>query len=88
MIGHPAKADKFLEDKPYAKWHDETLWFVRSKRDKASKALPEWESLRQAASDIKATTCSSSLSNKPQPKAFTFTGLKTPKSTIRSFTEF
>ena len=56
MIGHPAKADKFLEDKPYAKWHDETLWFVRSKRDKASKALPEWESLRQAASDIKAYT--------------------------------
>jgi L-lactate dehydrogenase complex protein LldF len=53
---HPRKAAEFIADEPRAHWHDETLWFVRAKRDKAAKSLPEWERLRQQASDIKMHT--------------------------------
>ncbi len=35
---------------------DRSLWFVRQKRDNASKTLPEWEKLRVEASNIKAHT--------------------------------
>jgi L-lactate dehydrogenase complex protein LldF len=34
-------------------WHDETLWWIRQKRDKAAHGIPHWELLRQTASDIK-----------------------------------
>lgn len=50
---HPEKAAEFLKDVQKSKWHDETLWFVRDKRDKASKGIPEWEQLRELASCIK-----------------------------------
>lgn len=52
-MNHPQKAAIFLEDKDNAKWHDETLWFVRDKRDVVSKTIPEWEELRETASRIK-----------------------------------
>lgn len=52
-MSHPEKAAAFLKDQPNAKWHDETLWFVREKRDAISKSIPEWETLRTLASDIK-----------------------------------
>jgi L-lactate dehydrogenase complex protein LldF len=50
---HPENAAEFLKDSQKAKWHDETLWFVRDKRDKVSKGIPEWELLRELASGIK-----------------------------------
>lgn len=50
---HPENAAEFLKDSQKAKWHDETLWFVRDKRDKVSKGIPEWEKLRDLASGIK-----------------------------------
>jgi L-lactate dehydrogenase complex protein LldF len=50
---HPENAAEFLKDSQKAKWHDETLWFVRDKRDKVSKGIPEWEQLRNLASSIK-----------------------------------
>lgn len=52
-MSHPAKASEFLQDAAKAKWHDETLWFVRDKRDTISKTIPEWEQLRELASQIK-----------------------------------
>ncbi|ANE51394.1 lactate utilization protein B [Flavisolibacter tropicus] len=55
---HSNAAARFLKDEERATWHDETLWFVRSKRDKAAQQLPEWESLREMASGIKAHTLS------------------------------
>jgi L-lactate dehydrogenase complex protein LldF len=55
---HSKAAEAFLEDPKRARWHDETLWFVRQKRDKAAHNLPEWEELREAASAIKAHTLS------------------------------
>ncbi|MDF2159154.1 lactate utilization protein B [Algoriphagus sp. CAU 1675] len=52
-MSHPENASAFLKDQSKAKWHDETLWFVRDKRDRISKTVPEWESLRNLASQIK-----------------------------------
>ena len=50
---HPENAAEFLKDAQKSKWHDETLWFIRDKRDKVSKGIPEWEQLRELASGIK-----------------------------------
>lgn len=50
---HSELAEKFNIDEPRVNWHDETLWWIRQKRDKAVWQLPEWESLREAASQIK-----------------------------------
>lgn len=55
---HSTAAAQFLKDEKRARWHDETLWFVRAKRDKAAHQLPEWEALRERASLIKAHTLS------------------------------
>lgn len=53
---HPAEAAAFIANPKRASWHDQTLWFVRSKRDRAASTIPEWEELRQAASQIKQHT--------------------------------
>ncbi|HEX3999468.1 MAG TPA: lactate utilization protein B [Pirellulales bacterium] len=53
---HATLAAEFVADGPRAHWHDQTLWFVRAKRDKAAHQVPEWEQLREAASQIKAAT--------------------------------
>ncbi len=57
-MNHPTDAAQFLADRPRAAWHDQTLWFVRARRDKAAHGLPEWETLRQTASEIKTHTMS------------------------------
>jgi len=53
MKDHASLAEKFNEDEPRVTWHDETLWWVRAKRDRMSHSLPEWEHLRDTASQIK-----------------------------------
>jgi L-lactate dehydrogenase complex protein LldF len=55
-MSHAQKAKLFLDDKEHSKWHDKALWFVRAKRDNATKSLDEWEELRKAASNIKQHT--------------------------------
>ena len=50
---HATLAYKFNLDEPRVDWHDKTLWFVRKKRDKAAWQVPEWEQLRETASQIK-----------------------------------
>ena len=50
---HAELADEFNKDEERVNWHDETLWWIRAKRDKAAHKLPEWEELREAASNIK-----------------------------------
>lgn len=52
-MSHPVQAAEFLQDAAKSKWHDETLWFIRDKRDKISHTIPEWEELRELASKIK-----------------------------------
>lgn len=53
MKDHAERAAIFNEDEPRVNWHDETLWWIRTKRDIAVHKLPEWEQLREAASQIK-----------------------------------
>ncbi|MCA9184031.1 MAG: lactate utilization protein B [Pirellulaceae bacterium] len=53
---HPQLAASFLQDPARARWHDESLWFVRQKRDRMAHAVPEWEKLREHASQIKQHT--------------------------------
>ncbi|MEO7047680.1 MAG: lactate utilization protein B [Ferruginibacter sp.] len=50
---HAKAARQFIKDEPRTDWHDETLWFIREKRDKAAHGIPEWEQLREWASNIK-----------------------------------
>ena len=57
-LNHADAASLFIKDNERTNWHDETLWFVRSKRDVAVQQVPEWEQLRKLASDIKDHTLS------------------------------
>ena len=57
-IEHAQAAEKFIADESRTDWHDETLWLVREKRDKAAHGIPEWEQLREWASQIKNHTLS------------------------------
>lgn len=50
---HSGKAAVFNRDEARVNWHDETLWFVREKRDRAANEIAEWEDLREIASRIK-----------------------------------
>ncbi|MBK0378721.1 lactate utilization protein B [Mucilaginibacter segetis] len=55
---HAELATEFNKDEERVDWHDETLWWVRQKRDKAAHQLPEWEYLRDTASKIKENVLS------------------------------
>lgn len=57
-MSHPKRAEVFTRDAERTTWHDETLWFVRQKRDKAVYAVPEFQELRELASQIKMHTLS------------------------------
>jgi L-lactate dehydrogenase complex protein LldF len=62
MKSHADAAEAFIKDEARTDWHDETLWFVRKKRDFAAHGVPEWEKLREWGSQIKNHTLSN-LSN-------------------------
>ena len=55
---HAALAAGFIKDEERVNWHDGALWYIRAKRDLASKKIPEWEQLREAASAIKRNVIS------------------------------
>lgn len=55
---HADRSDLFLLDAERTSWHDETLWLVRQKRDQAVYATPEFQALRELASQIKDHTLS------------------------------
>ena len=57
-MSHPREAARFLANQERAHWHDGALWFVRAKRDRAARAVPDWEELRTRAEAIKAHTLS------------------------------
>lgn len=50
---HADFAERFNRDEARVNWHDKTLWFIREKRDRAAAQIPEWEQLRETASQIK-----------------------------------
>ncbi len=53
MKGHAEAAKKFNADEAYVNWHDQSLWHVRQKRDRAANRIKGWEQLRTLASGIK-----------------------------------
>ncbi|MBC8084530.1 MAG: lactate utilization protein [Hymenobacter sp.] len=57
-MNHATRAEKFIGDADRTTWHDETLWLVRTKRDQAVYAVPEFQELRELASQIKDHTLS------------------------------
>lgn len=57
-MNHSTAAEAFIEDEARTDWHDGALWFVRYKRDNAVKKVPEWEELREIASQTKANVLS------------------------------
>ncbi|XZE52218.1 lactate utilization protein B [Planctomycetaceae bacterium SH139] len=56
IVEHPQAAAEFVANRERTKWHDSALWFVREKRDRAAKSVPEWELLRESAATIKRHT--------------------------------
>jgi L-lactate dehydrogenase complex protein LldF len=50
---HAELAEVFNKDEDRVDWHDETLWWIRQKRDLSVHKIPEWELLRDTASQIK-----------------------------------
>ena len=52
-MGHVSRAREFVADSARTRWHDEALWFVRAKRDRAADDVPDWEALRSQAGRIK-----------------------------------
>ena len=55
-IEHAVDAAQFISNDERTHWHDQALWFVRAKRDKAAGAIQEWEHLRSLAAQIKRHT--------------------------------
>ncbi|MCB0576320.1 MAG: lactate utilization protein [Saprospiraceae bacterium] len=53
MMEHAQKASRFIENESRTDWHDASLWFIRTKRDRVAHNIPEWEQLRELASQIK-----------------------------------
>ena len=53
MKEHAQKSAEFIKDESRTDWHDEALWYVRSKRDRAAHSIAEREQLRELASQVK-----------------------------------
>ena len=55
-IDHAEAASEFIAATDHIEFHDRRLWDLRRKRDRAAAAVPEWEQLRDLASQIKEHT--------------------------------
>ena len=53
---HSKAAELYLQQPKVALHHDQTFYGVRQKRDRMAQNLPEWEDLREVASQIKKHT--------------------------------
>lgn len=53
---HSIAAERVNRNPEWVTRHDQTFWSVREKRDIQAHGLPEWEQLREAASQIKKYT--------------------------------
>lgn len=51
---HSQEAALYVADDARVHWHDTAVWFMRQKRDRRQHEVPEWEALREVASQIKA----------------------------------
>jgi L-lactate dehydrogenase complex protein LldF len=57
-MDHSTRAAQFIRNEPRVHWHDQALWYVRVKRDRMAQSVPDWETLREIAAQIKAHTLS------------------------------
>lgn len=57
-MNHSSLAKKFNQDEERVDWHNKTLSFVREKRDRLSHQIPDWEKIRETASQIKQNVLS------------------------------
>src|ERR1700719_3995426 len=57
-VDQAKKAAAFIHDKTDERHLDQLLWMLRTKRDDAASRVPEWEQLRDLASQIKEHTLS------------------------------
>ncbi len=53
---HSKRANEFVKNTANVDRHDATFWGVRVRRDNMAHEVPEWENLREAASQIKKHT--------------------------------
>ena len=58
MSAHADRAAPFVADDARMHWHDKAVWYVRGNRDRAAASVPEWETLRELAAQVKAHTLS------------------------------
>jgi len=58
MNAHAIRAAPFVSNDARMHWHDKAVWYVRTNRDRAVAAVPEWETLRDLAAQVKAHTMS------------------------------
>lgn len=89
---HSKAAHEVLKDKDKITRHDQTFWGLRMGHDKMASQLPEWEDLREHASQIKKHTIThladylEQFSTQLESRGSSFTGRKTPKSSTRRST--
>jgi L-lactate dehydrogenase complex protein LldF len=57
-MDHAKRARRFAADEARTHWHDQALFALRTKRDRAAANVPEWEQLRETAARIKEHTLS------------------------------
>lgn len=55
-VDHARAAAAFIAKTDHVAFHDKRLWDLRKKRDAQAEAIPEWETLRSLASQIKEHT--------------------------------
>ena len=49
---------EFIDKQAHREMHDRCLWAARMRRDKVAASIPEWEEMRELASQIKLHTLS------------------------------
>ena len=58
VVDQAKNAAAFIEDRTHEQHLDQLLWKMRTRRDEAARSVPEWEELRDLASQIKEHTLS------------------------------
>ena len=58
IVDQAENAAEFISDRTHEQHLDQLLWMLRTRRDEAARRVPEWEQLRDLASQIKEHTLS------------------------------
>ncbi len=58
MLTHSKAAAEFNKDEDRVNWHDKAVWHLRQNRDLGVNKIPQWQELRETASQIKLNVLS------------------------------